>query len=461
VNVLLCSTYELGHQPLGLASPAAALRSAGIPVECRDLAVEPLAEASVRNADVVGISVPMHTAIRLGALLAAEVKAIRPSAHVCFYGLYASLNGDYLLANGGDSVVGGEYELGLVSLVRRLSGVPGDEHPGVRLAGGPAVLPFLGRLRFPVPDRGGLPPLDRYAFLDLGDERRTVGYVEASRGCAHQCLHCPIPPVYGGRVRIVQEDVVLDDVAQLVAMGARHIDFGDPDFLNGVRHSLRIVRRLHERFPELTFNFTAKVEHLIEHEDVVREMAGLGCLFIQSAVESLSDTVLRHLDKGHTEADVRGALSIAAAAGIVLRPTFVAFTPWTTLDDYLFMLDFVEDVGWIDNVPPVQYTIRLLVPPGSSLLGRPETERLLGPLDEAQFTYRWRHPDPRMDALHEAASALVEQAETAGEDPRLTFYRLKSLAGSVARGRGAAFGSPSSSPVIASSVPRLSEPWFC
>src|SRR5439155_7557038 len=109
-----------------------------------------------------------------------------------------------------------------------------------------------------------------------------------------------------------------------------------------------------------------------------------------------------------------------------------------------------------------------LVPPGSSLLGRPQTEGLLGPLDEAQFTYEWRHPDPRMDELQAAGAALVEQAEAAGEDPRLTFYRLKSLAASVARGRGAVFGPPAG-PVAgdgadgatAAAVPRLSEPWFC
>jgi radical SAM superfamily enzyme YgiQ (UPF0313 family) len=460
VKALLCSTYELGHQPLGLASPAAYLRRAGFDVECRDLAVEPLEEASVRAADVVGISVPMHTAIRLGALLAAEVKAIKPEAHVCFYGLYASLNGDYLLAGGGDSVVGGEYERGLLDLVRGLErGAAAPSPVGVRLAGSATGAPFLGRLDFPVPARDLLPPLERYAFLDLGDERRTVGYVEASRGCAHRCLHCPIPSVYEGRVRIVQEDVVLADVAQLAAMGARHIDFGDPDFLNGIRHSLRVVRRMRERFPELTFNFTAKVEHLIEHSDVVHELGRLGCLFIQSAVESLSEVVLRNLDKGHTAADVRRARTIADHAGIVLRPTFVAFTPWTTLDDYLAMLDFVEEMGWIDNVPPVQYAIRLLVPPSSSLLGTPQLDGLLGPLDEAQFTYRWRHPDPAMDELHVNASVLVERAEEDGEDQRLTFYRLKSLAGSYARGvRAPAL--PAASPARAR-VPRLSEPWFC
>jgi radical SAM superfamily enzyme YgiQ (UPF0313 family) len=458
LNALLCSTYELGHQPLGLASPAAWLRRAGIQVECRDLTVEPLDEAAVRRADVVGISVPMHTAIRLGSLLAREIKAMDLDAHVCFYGLYASLNGDYLLANGGDSVVGGEYEPGLVDLVRRLErGGDATAAAGVRLAGGPSVAPFLGRLDFPLPARDLLPPLDRYAYLDLGEERRAVGYVEASRGCVHTCRHCPIPPVYGGRVRIVQQDVVLDDIAQLVALGARHIDFGDPDFLNGVRHSQRIVRDMHERFPDLTFNFTAKVEHLIEHAEAIEEFGRLGCLFIQSAVESLSEDVLRYLEKGHTEADVREARLVAHAAGIELRPTFVAFTPWTTLDDYLAMLDFVEELGWIDNVPPVQFTIRLLVPPGSLLVGPLQEEQRLGRLNEEQFSYEWLHPDPRMDELHGRVTRMVEEADSESEDAWLTFYRIKSLAASFAR-RGRA---PAPSSPARAQVPKLSEPWFC
>lgn len=459
MKTLLCSTYELGHQPLGLASPAAFLREAGIAVECRDLSVEPLHESSVVDADVVGISVPMHTAIRLGVMLAREVKALKPAAHVCFYGLYASLNGDYLLRNGGDSVVGGEYERGLVDLVRRLGGDPIPAPEGVRLASGPAVPPFLGRQQFPLPARDLLPPLDRYAVLESGAASQRVGYVEASRGCVHRCLHCPIPPVYEGRLRVVQRDVVLADIAQLVDLGAEHIDFGDPDFLNGVRHSLEIARLMHERFPGLTFDFTAKIEHVVEHAAAVRELAGLGCLFVQSAVESVSERVLRYLDKGHTVADVRAARRVTDEAGVELRPTFVAFTPWTTLDDYIGMLDFVEEMGWIGNVPPVQYSIRLLIPPGSWLEEQPHTVAVLGPLDEANFTYRWAHPDARMDALHEAVSTLVEEAGVRGDDPWLTFYQVKSLALALDRRNEmpAMPAAPSSRPP----GPKLSEPWFC
>ena len=64
--------------------------------------------------------------------------------------------------------------------------------------------------------------------------------------------------------------------------------------------------------------------------------------------------------------------------GIAFRPTWVAFTPWTTLEDYLDVLEFVEAEGLIDHVDAVQYAIRLLVPPGSALLTRPAVRPFLG-----------------------------------------------------------------------------------
>src|SRR5262249_21184093 len=153
-----------------------------------------------------------------------------------------------------------------------------------------------------------------------------------------------------------------------VTAGARHITFGDPDFLNGPGHSLAIVRGLHAEFPEVTFDATIKVEHILERRAVFPELAALGCAFVVSAVESLSPPVLRRLRKGHTRADVVEALRILEGAGILMQPTFVAFTPWTTARDYLEVLDFVAAHGLVEQVAPVQYSIRLLVPPGSALL---------------------------------------------------------------------------------------------
>jgi radical SAM superfamily enzyme YgiQ (UPF0313 family) len=457
--ILLVSCYELGHQPLGLASPLGFLERAGFTPEVLDIAVERFDRDKAARARFVGISVPMHTALRLAVRVAEEVRRTNPGCHICFYGLYASLNADFLLSHVADSVIGGEFETALVALVEALEDGRAGAVDGAHRRGQPAG-PVLKRLRFPVPSRQGLPGLEKYAHLERDGTRMPVGYVEASRGCLHRCLHCPIPPVYGGRFFVVPTEIVLEDIRRLVRAGASHITFGDPDFLNGPGHSLAIVRAMHQEFPALTFDFTAKVEHILERRVIFPELAALGCVFMVSAVESLSDTVLANLEKGHTRADVLAALEIVRAARIAFRPTWVAFTQWTTLDDYLDVLEFVEAEGLIDHVDPVQYTIRLLVPPGSALLDRPAVRPFLGPLDQASFTYRWTHPDLRMDHLHRAVSLTVEEATRVEEDPAITFFRVRELAETMAgRPRG---GSGRRAPMGGRRrPPRLTEPWFC
>jgi radical SAM superfamily enzyme YgiQ (UPF0313 family) len=449
-DILLIACYELGHQPLAVAWPAAALERAGFAPSVLDVSVEPFDAERARRARLVAISVPMHTALRLGVKVAARARAVNPTCHLAFYGLYATLNADYLLAHGADSVVSGEVETPLVELAQRLeAGARTDRAPR----------PHLARTALAVPRRAALPPLKRYAKLERDGALALAGYVEASRGCKHHCRHCPIPPVYGGRFFVVPPEVVQADVRQLVAAGARHITFGDPDFLNGPRHALAVARALHAEFPDVTFDITAKVEHLLDRRGDLPELAALGCLFIVSAVESLSDTVLAHLAKGHTAADVREALAVVRAAGIALRPTWVAFTPWTTLDDYRAMLDFVAGEALVYHVDPVQYSVRLLVPPGSLLLDGPALRPHLGPLVPDAFHYHWTHPDPRMDALHAEVAALVAGAAARNEDAAVTFRRIQGRADDDA-GHGDRPREPSVA-VASRAAPRLTEPWFC
>jgi radical SAM superfamily enzyme YgiQ (UPF0313 family) len=457
--VLLIACYELGHQPLAVAWPAAVLEARGFKPAMLDVSVEPLDPDKVKGARLVAISVPMHTALRVGLGVAERVRRLNPSCHLAFYGLYATLNADYLLTHGVDSVIGGEVEAPLAALAEALeAGGPGPV-VGVRRVGETAE-PHIARPALPRPSRAALPSLKTYARLERDGRQFLVGYVEASRGCRHLCRHCPIPPVYGGRFFVVPADVVLADVRQQVEAGAEHITFGDPDFLNGPGHAIEVARRLHREFPAVTWDFTAKVEHLLRRRDLLPELAALGCLFAVSAVESLSDAVLEHLDKGHTRADVDAALAAMRAAGIAMRPTWVAFTPWTTLGDYVEMLDWAEGNALVDHVDPVQYSLRLLVPPGSLLLAHPGMRPHLGALVEADFSYEWRHPDPRMDALQARVAALIAEAAPRAEDGALTFDRVRALAAEVT-------GGPAPTPIAPSLAadrprpPRLTEPWFC
>ncbi len=441
--ILLLSCYELGHQPMGLAMPLAFLERAGYAPRALDLAVERFDPELVAGARLVGISVPMHTALRLGVRAARRVREVNPRAHVCFFGLYAQLNAHWLLAAVADSVLGSEAESALVELVRALE--RGEAPP--RATPSPPA-----RQDFPAaPSRSALPPLERYARFERGGESRLAGYVEASRGCLHQCTHCPIPPVYDGRLVVVPVDRVLADVRAQVAAGARHVTFGDPDFLNGPGHSLKVLRAAHAGFPELTFDFTAKVEHLLRHRRLLPEFVELGCAFAVTAAESLSDEVLRHLEKGHTRADVFAALALARRVGLELRPTWVPFTPWTSREDYRDLLRFVADEDLVGNVDPVQLAIRLLVPPGSRLLESPAMRPHLGALVEETLCHPWTHPDPWMDELCTRVACAIAESTRLGEEPEVAFARVREPAGLPAvtsrprRGR----------------APRLTESWFC
>ncbi|MGH2514876.1 MAG: CUAEP/CCAEP-tail radical SAM (seleno)protein [Ktedonobacterales bacterium] len=461
--ILLVSCYELGHQPLALASPLGTLRRAGYAPAAVDTSVAELADERIMAARLVAISVPMHTALRLGTRIAARVRALNPTAHICFYGLYASLNADYLLRTCADSTIGGEFEEALLDLARALDSNADPIHvAGVRTRHA-AAGPVLAHLPFAPPARDALPPPHHYAHLVRDGSAVPAGYVEASRGCLHTCAHCPITPVYGGRFFVVPRAVVLDDIRAQIRAGAQHITFGDPDFLNGPGHSLALVRALHDEFPSVTFDATVKVEHILERRALFPELAALGCAFVVSAVESLSPSVLRHLKKGHSRADVAEALTILDDAGIPMRPTLVAFTPWTTPRDYLDLLDFAEEYDLLGNIDPVQYTIRLLVPPGSALLAGETAAAWLGPLDEESFTYRWAHPDPRMDHLQREAARLVEAASSAGQEPYDTFAALRLLAEDILavpaeeRSRPAREGAPHPR----RPVPHLTEAWFC
>jgi radical SAM superfamily enzyme YgiQ (UPF0313 family) len=457
--VLLVSCYELGHQPLAVAWAAAFLEARGFAPAVMDVSVEPFDPDKVARARLVAVSVPMHTALRVGTALIDRVRAVNPACHVAAYGLYAQLNAGYLLAHGVDSVIGGEAEAPLVALAEALTAGTDQTVPGLRTAARSAT-PNLARLHFPVPSRAGLPSLKQYARLEREGRHELAGYVEASRGCKHLCRHCPIPPVYGGRFFVVPVDVVLADVHQQVEAGAAHVTIGDPDFLNGPRHALAVVRAIHGAYPHVSFDFTAKVEHLLRHRTMLSEIRSLGCAFVVSAVESLSDAVLLHLDKGHTRADVVELVRLMRETGLSLRPTWVAFTPWTTLDDYRAMLDFIEAEDLVDAVDPVQYSLRLLVPPGSLLESYPAMRLHLGPLVERAFSHAWSHPDPRMDALQAEVARLVAAAAESHADDAETFERVRTLAD---RAAGAATPRVRGAPIHLDRVrpPRLTEPWFC
>jgi radical SAM superfamily enzyme YgiQ (UPF0313 family) len=435
MQVLLISTYEMGRQPFGLASPAAWLDAAGHHVTCVDLCVQPLPEDQARAADLVALYLPMHTATRLAVQVIEKIRRLNAKARVCCYGLYAPLNEAYLRKLGVESILGGEFEPGLVALANGMGA-------------GPSI--SLDRLNFLPPLRSALPALQDYAHLRINGTSKTAGYTESSRGCKHLCRHCPVVPVYQGAFRVVQPDVVLEDIRRQVAAGAQHITFGDPDFFNGPTHAMRIVEALHREFPELSYDATIKIEHLRNHRDLIPRLKETGCLFVTSAVESVDNSVLEKLDKGHTRAGFVEVVREFRSAGLTLAPTFIAFTPWTTRASYREMLATLVELDLVENVAPIQLALRLLIPRGSRLLDLDEIQSVITGFDEPALLYRWKHPDAAMDKLAEQALMLA-----AKKSPRREIFRqMWNLVAEKPL--------PENFDLMPrATIPYMDEPWYC
>ncbi len=449
MRVLLISTYELGRQPFGLASPAAWIRETGADVECLDLSVQDLDEAAVRRADAIGFYLPMHTATRIALAVLPKLRHWNPAADLFAWGLYAPVCEAELRGQGIRFLAGGEFERELVDFLQQCS--DDDDAGGVRIS--------HERLEFRVPDRKGLPQLQQYARLCMPDgSERVVGATEASRGCKHLCRHCPVVPIYDGKFRVVPPEVVLADAAQQVEAGAEHITFGDPDFLNGPRHAIRVVEALHDRFPDLTYDVTIKIEHLLDHQERLPLLHETGCVLVTSAVESIDDDTLSVLDKGHTRDDFVRAVGLCRDSGVHLQPTFVSFTPWTTLEGYADLLATLVELGLVGQVTPIQLAIRLLIPRGSRLLEVPEVAAEVGPYQETLLGYPWVHHDPRVDALQRQVEQLVADAANAGQGRGRIFEQVWE-ATRAADGTSRLPDLPDLP--SRATIPYLTEPWYC
>ena len=221
---------------------------------------------------------------------------------------------------------------------------------------------------------------------------------------------------------------------------------------------MELTEVFHREFPAVTYDVTIKIEHLLKYEKHLATLRDTGCLFVISAVESLDDAVLEFLDKGHTREDFLRVVKTFRELGLTLHPTFVPFTPWTTVDGYLDLLRVIEQQGVIENVTPVQLGIRLLIPEGSRMLELEEVRRLVGPFDPQSLAYPWKNADPRMDALSETVQEIAAAAERQKESRPATFERIWKAAHAVA---GLLAPPITMSTQSQPGVPFLSEPWYC
>ncbi len=447
----MISPYDLGRQPFALAEPAALFKQAGYEVKCLDLSQQKLTAEVLAPATTVFLYLSMLTATRIAIEAMPRIKKMAPQARIAVFGWYAPVNEKHLRELGVDAVFGGESEGDMLAYAASINGQ--DDHPART-----ETVVNLNRIKFLVPDRKSLPTLEKYAQLILPDgSRRIMGFTETTRGCKHLCRHCPVVPVYKGRFYAVPADIVLEDIRQQVAKGAQHISFGDPDFLNGPRHARRIIEAMHEEFPNLSYDAVIKIEHLIKYPEFLPFLWDSGCILVTTAVESVDDKTLEFLDKGHTAAEFEKVVSMMNEHGIALAPTFIPFTPWTTLDNYIDLLNKIAELKLIMSVNPVQLSLRLLIPSGSRILELPKEETCITDFNPASLGYTWVHKDPQLDLLQENIRHWTEKAENEGLERLQIFNGIRRIALKAAGSKSTDITGEYCGEI----VPTHSESWYC
>lgn len=450
-NIVLISPYDLGRQPFALAEPAAIFTNAHYEVECLDLSQHKLTTEKLAPASIVFIYLSMLTATRIAVEAMPRIQQMAPRARIAVFGWYAPVNEEFLRELGVDAVFGGESETDMLAYAESISAA--DDHPARH-----HKVVNLKRIDFVVPDRQSLPALDKYSQLVFPNgDRRVMGFTETTRGCKHLCRHCPVVPVYNGRFYAVPADIVLEDIRQQIAKGAQHISFGDPDFLNGPLHAQRVIEAMHEEFPWLTYDAVIKIEHLIKHPDFLPFLSDSGCILVTTAVESVDDTILEYLDKGHSAAEFEQVVGLMKQHNIALAPTFIPFTPWTTVSNFIDLLDKIAELKLIMSVNPVQLSLRLLIPSGSRILELPKEETCITDFNPASLGYTWIHQDPEVDALQEKIRTWTEQAESEGLSRLEIFNGIRRIALKAA-GRD---DKDVTEEQCGEPVPVHSESWYC
>ena len=173
-------------------------------------------------------------------------------------------------------------------------------------------------------------------------------------------------------------------------------------------------------------------------------------------MESVDDEILARLDKGHTRQDFLYVAQKFRELGMTLHPTFVPFTPWTTMDRYLDLLRVLAAEQLVENVAPIQLGIRLLIPEGSRLLELQDLRSTVRAFDAESLVYPWQNTDPRVDALSETVQSIAAAADRKKDSRATAFASIWNSAHTAA-----GLAPPDLQPSESRNVPFLSEPWYC
>lgn len=311
MKILLVSTNQ-AHSPwpvypLGLAYVDASLRRQGFETRRLDLCFTKSAgdeaAAAVREfaPDCIGLSIRNVDNLTYGACARylpgakAVVEACRraTSAPIVVGGPgFSAIPLPMLRYLELDTGVVGEGEVAFPTWLRQggAGPVPGvvSLRQGTPAEGAaPSRIGDLDALPFPTRDRA---LLRRYASAG------GAANVQTKRGCSFQCVYCNYPRLEGCAVRMRSPQNVVDELAELAALGVREFHFVDSVFTHPTAHAIAICEEILRR--RLRVSWTCGANPISLTAELAQLMARAGCAGVELGIDAANDPMLAAMQKG-------------------------------------------------------------------------------------------------------------------------------------------------------------------
>lgn len=365
---------------LGILSLAAVCRKHGYRTAVIDSAALGLDEAELlrrlqkERPEVLGLSATTLSILHAQAV-ASKARRVLPGLRVLIGGPHVSAVPVESLErfSAFDIAVVGEGEETIIELLRAIEGGAGLEDVrgiawrcdgAVRLNPSRLAIKHLDNLPFPAWDLlEGFPA--RYVPAPFKTRRLPSVSLVSSRGCPHRCIFCD-RSVFGSACHAFSAEYLLELVKDLhKSYGVREVCFEDDTFMTSQKRLVEICRGLTESRLDLSWSCLARVNDVTAENLALMRRAG--CWQVSFGIESGSQGILDRIHKKVTLEQIRRALLLSRAAGLMNKGFFIVGhpgeTPQTLGETLRFMLDLpLDDVS-----------VSMLTPfPGSELYERAE-----------------------------------------------------------------------------------------
>jgi radical SAM superfamily enzyme YgiQ (UPF0313 family) len=173
--------------------------------------------------------------------------------------------------------------------------------------------------------------------------RHTFDTVLATRGCPFKCKFCTFSLNPLGQKRSYTERPVESVIEELKTMTADVVLFSDDNFFTNPKRSEQLCDLMIENRIKKVFVAQTRID-IAKHPRVLNKAEKAGFKIFLIGIESPHDRILKQLDKGITQQQVRDAFAVLTQYDIYLHGYFIYGNIGETEEEMLYIPKFAKEI---------------------------------------------------------------------------------------------------------------------